>query len=661
MAAGVLVAAVPTNVEAAKSFPDVKPTHHFYEAVLSLTERGVINGYEDGTYRPGQNISRAHAAKIMAGALNLDTENVVDPGFKDIPKSHPYYGHIAALVNAGIIKGYEDNTFRPTGNLTRAHVAQMLVLGYEFEEQKLSNLPFTDINNKQWHANYIQTLFSNEITTGTTPTTFSPNAFVTRGQVASFIYRSELATQQESAEVVNVVDNQIELSDGTFALHADLQDVFNADNLDVLKGATVKYTVEDGVIVAISSLELKANGTAEENLTLDGKGATFAGDITVSGDYIVVKNLTIAGKTSIANKAKTAAGAQYSIAAETASPTVIFIDVTMGSVVVTKDGVTINFKGNTKVSETIISSNVVLKADAGVSIPKVTVNEGVTKLTLDVNVDNLTVNTTEKLTVEGTGNIKEATIESKNEVSFDITGKVDKLTVESKDATINLGKTKVGNLNLPAGTEAKDIVGDYADSGKNIGEIGGKTNPDAGSSDGGSTGGGGGGGGSTPTEKTPQEKLNEKILNQLNNANLENDPSISIVPNGKVFNVTIKDGTSTLGTFEAKAAPIYNAFKEFATVSSVTVSFKGEQIITKTGIDNSLTFKSAIDKTLVELNKTLNAKAAQLGLTELEINISRSTTLSILEGEEISFNVTGTIDGVSVSDTYTFNFVGQSK
>ena len=200
MATGVLVAAVPTHTEAAKSFPDVKPTHHFYEAVLDLTERGVINGYDNGTFRPGENISRAHAAKIMALALELDTVNVVDPGFKDIKKNHPYYGHIAALVNAGIIKGYEDNTFRPQGNLTRAHVAQMLVLGYELEEENLSNLPFKDINNKQWFANYIQTLYSNEITTGTTATTFSPNAFVTRGQVASFINRSEKVAQKKGAE-----------------------------------------------------------------------------------------------------------------------------------------------------------------------------------------------------------------------------------------------------------------------------------------------------------------------------------------------------------------------------------------------------------------------------------------------------------------------------
>ncbi|MEK3935600.1 S-layer homology domain-containing protein [Sporosarcina sp. FSL W7-1349] len=202
VATGALVSAAPVFTQAAPTFSDVKniPSHHFYEAVTSLAERGVINGYEDGTFRPGQHINRMHAAKIMALALGLDTENVKDPGFTDVSKSNPYYGHIAALVEAGIISGYEDNTFKPTANLSRAHMAKMIVLGFKFEQEKLGNLPFTDINSKQWHADFIQTLYSNNITTGTTPTTFSPSALVTRGQMASFIFRSEQATQEPEVD-----------------------------------------------------------------------------------------------------------------------------------------------------------------------------------------------------------------------------------------------------------------------------------------------------------------------------------------------------------------------------------------------------------------------------------------------------------------------------
>ena len=200
LATGALVSAAPTLTQAeevqaqAPTFSDVKniPSHHFYEAVTSLASRGIIKGYEDGTFKPNQVISREHAAKIMALALDLDVKNVTDPEFKDVNEENPYYIYIAALVKEGVIKGFEDKTFKPKETLTRAQMSQMIVLGFGFDEVKLAaDLPFTDVNNKQWSANYIQTLYSNEITTGATATTFEPKKLVTRGQMASFIFRSE--------------------------------------------------------------------------------------------------------------------------------------------------------------------------------------------------------------------------------------------------------------------------------------------------------------------------------------------------------------------------------------------------------------------------------------------------------------------------------------
>ena len=198
MAAGTLVTLSPDAGAAdvkEKSFSDVQASHHFYEAVKSLSARGIINGYKDGTYRPNQGITRAHAAKIMATALNLDLKNVKNPGFTDVGTSHPYYAHIAALVEAGVIKGYQDKSFKPNGNLTRAHIAQMLVEGFKLEEKKVANLPFSDVNDQQAFSKYIQTLYANRITTGKTATTFEPYSIVTRGQLASFVYRTEAAVK----------------------------------------------------------------------------------------------------------------------------------------------------------------------------------------------------------------------------------------------------------------------------------------------------------------------------------------------------------------------------------------------------------------------------------------------------------------------------------
>lgn len=189
-----VVAVAPGMAKAeTPSFSDVRdiPSHHFYEAVMKYSAAGMISGYSDGTFKPGQNITRQDAAKLLAMVLELDTKNVSDPGFKDISKTNPNYNYIAALVEEGIISGYEDNTFRPNDSLTRAQMAKIIVLGFSLEEMPSVRLPFSDINSKQWHIEFVRSLYAHEITTGTTPSTFSPNALVTRGQMASFVFRSE--------------------------------------------------------------------------------------------------------------------------------------------------------------------------------------------------------------------------------------------------------------------------------------------------------------------------------------------------------------------------------------------------------------------------------------------------------------------------------------
>ena len=91
--------------------------------------------------------------------------------------------------------------------------------------------------------------------------------------MASFIVRSESAVGQQSAEVLSVTNNSVELSTGTYALTANLKNIVNASNADVLKNAVLTYTVEDGVITDISSIELTGNGNATDELVLDGQDA----------------------------------------------------------------------------------------------------------------------------------------------------------------------------------------------------------------------------------------------------------------------------------------------------------------------------------------------------------------------------------------------------
>ncbi|MBM7649297.1 2',3'-cyclic-nucleotide 2'-phosphodiesterase/3'-nucleotidase/5'-nucleotidase [Bacillus ectoiniformans] len=179
-------------------FKDVKEDAHYYEGLKSLHERGVIKGYGD-EFRPNQEVTRAQAAKIMVLALGLDTKNVPDPGFKDVTKDHWAYSYIAALTQAGIVSG-NNGQFNPDAPLSRAQIAKMITHAFSFEKGELTDVRFTDVDKDAWYAEFLKPLMEMGITTGTTPTTFSPNKKVTRGQIISFIVRSEKAKQKPDIE-----------------------------------------------------------------------------------------------------------------------------------------------------------------------------------------------------------------------------------------------------------------------------------------------------------------------------------------------------------------------------------------------------------------------------------------------------------------------------
>ncbi|HWK24791.1 MAG TPA: 5'-nucleotidase C-terminal domain-containing protein [Ureibacillus sp.] len=182
-----LVLVTPVQTQAATSFKDVSTSDSHYEAITNLADLGIINGYPDGTYKSGNQITRGQVASIIANILNLDTKSPKDPGFSDVTKSNDHYGAIAALKEANIISGYTDKTFKPNEKITRAHLALMIASVLKIQPKDNKELPFTDVTlyNKE-----IKALYDFGITVGTTKTTFEPNKNVTRGQAATFLYRA---------------------------------------------------------------------------------------------------------------------------------------------------------------------------------------------------------------------------------------------------------------------------------------------------------------------------------------------------------------------------------------------------------------------------------------------------------------------------------------
>lgn len=168
-------------------FSDVGSKYWAKKEIEYLVDREIIFGYTNGTFGPGEKLTRTHAAALLVRALKLDTAKVTNPGYKDVPASHPSYGLIAAVSNAGIMSGKGDGTFDPNGNLTRAQMAVILANAYKLTGK--SAVEFKDVKPGFWAYEQIQALAANNVTTGREDGTFAPGESVTRAQYSSFLYR----------------------------------------------------------------------------------------------------------------------------------------------------------------------------------------------------------------------------------------------------------------------------------------------------------------------------------------------------------------------------------------------------------------------------------------------------------------------------------------
>lgn len=190
--AGILLVS-QASAASVSNFTDVPTTKPYANAVYELAERNIIGGYEDGTFKPADSITRGQAAAIIAKLRKLDTKSVKDPGFKDVPQSQWSYGAIAALANAGVINGYGDGRFGPNDSITRAQMASILVKAFGLPPYPYSSSenPFTDTQRLTSHQTTINILYRMGITSGTSPTSYSPNAPISRAQAAVLIVKTE--------------------------------------------------------------------------------------------------------------------------------------------------------------------------------------------------------------------------------------------------------------------------------------------------------------------------------------------------------------------------------------------------------------------------------------------------------------------------------------
>ena len=114
------------NCPGTPHFTDVPSTNPFYCHIETAFGRGVIGGYSDGTFRPNNNVTRAQLSKIVVNAEQWTLLCPPNGQFSDVPTDNPFYCQIETAFAHGVIAGYSDGTFRPGNNATRGQICKIV-------------------------------------------------------------------------------------------------------------------------------------------------------------------------------------------------------------------------------------------------------------------------------------------------------------------------------------------------------------------------------------------------------------------------------------------------------------------------------------------------------------------------------------------------------
>lgn len=180
-----------TVVLAYNPFKDVKVNSPYYKIIHEMRDAGIIQGYEDGTFRPDTTISRQHAAALVSRALKINdltlekTNEFKQP--KDLRTDSPYYEDIKGLVEAGLLELDSQGNVNPNKPLTRGEMAKIIAVAFNLEVK--ADYVFGDVKGSKYE-DYVKALYSNGVTTGYEDYTFKLNGSLTRVHYVLFMHRA---------------------------------------------------------------------------------------------------------------------------------------------------------------------------------------------------------------------------------------------------------------------------------------------------------------------------------------------------------------------------------------------------------------------------------------------------------------------------------------
>ena len=174
--------ATPTPV------PTVKPTEA--PVINTEYTKPYASGYDDGSFLPNNNITRGELAAMIARLSYGDDlpDGMYQASFPDVDSDAWFNKYIGYLEDKNVLSGYEDGTFRPMDTITRGEISAVIARAQRYDLISYNNI-FTDVTENDWAKDYIETLADKNIVSGYEDGTFGPYSPLTRAEAVAIINR----------------------------------------------------------------------------------------------------------------------------------------------------------------------------------------------------------------------------------------------------------------------------------------------------------------------------------------------------------------------------------------------------------------------------------------------------------------------------------------
>ena len=181
---------LPLSVSAASApFADVYMGEYYYNAVQWAAEKGIVNGMTETTFEPETPCTRGQAVTMLWRHAGSPAPASGSCPFTDVAAGQYYENAVRWAAEKGIVRGMTEHTFEPEALCTRGQIA-LLLWRAEEAPAPASAGHFTDVPADACYADAVRWAEEKHIAFGMTETTFEPETPCTRGQIATFLYRS---------------------------------------------------------------------------------------------------------------------------------------------------------------------------------------------------------------------------------------------------------------------------------------------------------------------------------------------------------------------------------------------------------------------------------------------------------------------------------------